>query len=657
MKTQESFINAVYIALILLLGAALYTNTVDGRFLCDDHILISDNMYMRNWEDLPKLLTEDWGSGSGIKYSFYRPLTMLSFFVVYRFAGNNPAPYHLVNIAVHCLSALALYWLANIFLSNRLAASLAALFFIAHPVQTEAVAYASATGDSLALLFILVSFAAYLKNAETGKGIFYASALLAFMLSLMSKESGLVLPAVILAYHAVFRRKFNTRAFLPFILVACSYLTLRCSVLNSTGIDFAQLTTAWQRIPGFFAAIAGYIRLLIFPVNLHMDYGNPIFTFSDYKVPLGVVITIALIVSAYAMRRRDKLFTFSIIWFFIFLLPVSNIHPLAFFMAEHYLYIPSVIFFILLGRVCSTLSESGRLRYPAMLGIIVILSVWSFATIRQNEFWKTPAAIYGRILKFNPKSHIATFNLATDKAASGNPEEAISLYKKALELRPDYADPYLLMADIYINDKNYDKALNLLEDAVSRHPGHTGLLCGLARAHYAKGDNDAALRIYHDALAMDAGDTNALSGLGVIYLERGEAGKALSLFKRAAAVNSRDKTAFFNLGTVYGSTGRNVDAITAYRRALEIDPGYSPALNNLAYEYATSGNRDEAVRSFGKILEADPHNADAHNNLAVLLYYTGDHASARRHCRIAVRLGCDVDPEFSRLVETHAADK
>ena len=155
----------VYIscALIMILGLAVYANSLGGEFLWDDHHLIEDNMTINRWSKVTRVFTTDIASGAGGKYNFYRPLQIISYMFDYWLWKLNPIGYHLTNILLHILTALCLYWLINLIFKQPMLAFLSSVLFVVHPVHTEAVAYISGRADSLALLFMALCFIFYAK--------------------------------------------------------------------------------------------------------------------------------------------------------------------------------------------------------------------------------------------------------------------------------------------------------------------------------------------------------------------------------------------------------------------------------------------------------------------------------------------------------------
>lgn len=62
--------NLISVALIIILGFAVYSNSLNGKFLWDDNSLIKENIYIKSYSHLPKIFSKDIGAGIGRKYYF-----------------------------------------------------------------------------------------------------------------------------------------------------------------------------------------------------------------------------------------------------------------------------------------------------------------------------------------------------------------------------------------------------------------------------------------------------------------------------------------------------------------------------------------------------------------------------------------------------------
>ncbi|KPK42993.1 MAG: hypothetical protein AMJ78_00005, partial [Omnitrophica WOR_2 bacterium SM23_29] len=278
------------IALIIILGFVAYGNSLNGELLWDDHYLVKKNLFIKNPAYLPNIFTENIGAGGKGRFSFYRPLQILTYMVDYSLWELNAMGYHLTNTLLHILVAIGIYWLINVLCSDNLLSLFTALLFVVHPVHTEAVTYISGRADSLVAILMLLCIIFYIKNINKGNLALYAVMVLSYILALLSRENSLILPVLILLYHYAFKMRIKPKLFLPLLGLACLYIVLRVGVFRFMLPHEGCPYTTLQRIPGFFVAITNYSRLLLLPFDLHMEYGLKYFTLSNPKALLGAAI-------------------------------------------------------------------------------------------------------------------------------------------------------------------------------------------------------------------------------------------------------------------------------------------------------------------------------------------------------------------------------
>ncbi|MDD5449982.1 MAG: tetratricopeptide repeat protein [Candidatus Omnitrophica bacterium] len=615
--SNKKYMPFFHAALIIILGFIVYSNALNGEFVCDDEFIVKDNIFIKNWSNSLKVFTTDNvinpGEGVTRKYVLYRPMQMLTYMMDYSLFGRDAAGYHLTNILLHILAVLCLYWFISIlFADPPLLAFFTSILFLVHPLHTEVVTYISTRSDSLGLLFVLLCLIFYLKQIHVKSVAIYFLTLLSYVLALLSRENSLILCALLLLYHYAFKKKILIPQFFSILGISSLYILFRTVVLKISIANPAYGTVIAERLPGMFVAITNYIRLLLLPFGLHMEYGDKMFSFSHPQSILGITILSSLLIYGFSQRTKQRLIFFSVFWFFIALIPVSNIYPLNAYMSENWLYLPSIGFFLILGWVLSSLYKIKGSRLPAVLFITGLLALYSYLTIRQNTYWKTPRTLYERTLKYAPDSSLACNNLGMIYRNLGKKEEAISLYKKAITANPGYLEAYLNLGVIYGDSGRYEEAIAMYEKAIELNPNCIDAYYNIGRAYNSLGK-------YTDAVTQ---------------------------FKKALEINPGFEQIYNNLAFSCSALGKTEEAIGWLKKALEIKQDSASTYNNLGNIYNSIGRYQEAVPLLKKAIALNSNLAVAYNNLAVSYYNTQQYDLAVQYCDRAIGLGHKVKPEF-----------
>jgi len=313
---------------LILLGLILYLDSFFNEFLWDD-LNIIQNVYLKNWHYISKYFTQNLVSGANEASNYWRPLLLISFSFDWHISKFQPIFYHIHNLFLHVASAILLFLTLELLFGKKYFSFLISLIFLIHPLQTEAVTYISGRGDSLSVLFIFLAIFFFIKTFYNKKEIlikkWYFLSLFCFILSLLSKETAMVTPFLIILIMFSFPRKFfakniinletkekvkemtfrTAKRLIPFFVVLAIFLSLRLTVLNFQNIlNFGNYQDIYAmhtivRIFTFFRVLLTYLGLIFLPANLHMERVASIETaFFTFPVFLGFLIFLAMIILA-----------------------------------------------------------------------------------------------------------------------------------------------------------------------------------------------------------------------------------------------------------------------------------------------------------------------------------------------------------------------
>lgn len=462
--------HSLYLATILFFATFIvYANTLGNGLFFDDEHFIYNNPQVIHFS-LPNLFTQSLTPPTGQPTNYYRPLLFLTFGAEYAVFKDTAFIYHLDNLLLHGAVGLLLYALILTLFKNKALAFLTALFFLISPVQTEAISYANSRGDSLSFLFILLSL--YLSLQKKPKYYFFS--LLSFLCALLSKEIAITTPLLFVLVHTFAKEKLSLEGFLnsvkksiPFFVILFVYIFLRLTILNFNntlnfwGYETLYTQNIFVRLNTFLNVLPLYISLLLLPLNLFMERDATI-SISKSITPITfemMFFLIALFILFWKIKKTYPIFLFSLLWFCISFGPMSGIIPISGIFYEHFLYIPSVGFFLILSFcILWILSRSKpSISIIIFLSLIAYLFFLSFRTIVRNSEWNNPISFYTQTLSFAKTARVYN-NLAMTYANAGDFNKAIPLYEKSIILSNTYAETYYNLGNAYLELKNYTEA-------------------------------------------------------------------------------------------------------------------------------------------------------------------------------------------------------
>lgn len=175
--------------------------------------------------------------------------------------------------------------------------------------------------------------------------------------------------------------------------------------------------------------------------------------------------------------------------------------------------------------------------YQNLTGVVKETEDWAVKSYEEalnleptNAYFPTQAGI--SLLKkvnFLPQEEVAE----REKILS----EAQAQFKKAIELKPDYAPVHFQLAAIYQTQGKQAAAVEELEKARSSAPNDIGLAFQLGLLYYQNKDYQKAQNELERAVFIDPNYSNALYFLGLTYDQLGEKTKAIEKLERVALLN------------------------------------------------------------------------------------------------------------------------
>ena len=199
--------------------------------------------------------------------------------------------------------------------------------------------------------------------------------------------------------------------------------------------------------------------------------------------------------------------TFALLWFMIAILPASNLYPVGAYMAEHWIYLPSMGLCLVAALGLKSLYGRKYLKIASVIisAIIsaIIIAWYSYLTVKQNLSWQEPVDFYERTLKYAPESMRITNDLAIAYEKQGMHDEAIGIYNRMLKEDPEHPEAYINLAAVQIIKGNAEAAIALCEKAISLEPNNATAHNNIAVAYYVQGRYDLAIQ--HCDLAIKYG--------------------------------------------------------------------------------------------------------------------------------------------------------
>ena len=606
--------------LLIALVFIAYAPVFGAGFVWDDESHLTQNPCIVG----PLGLKEIWTSTRAVYY----PLVLTTFWVLHKFVGLNPLPYHILNVLMHAGSAVLLWRLLRQ-LGVR-GAWLGAVLWALHPVMVQSVAWVTELKNTQSCLFYLLSIFCFLnweEHSQTWKSpiksaLLFSLSLVCFVLATLSKPSVVMLP-IVLALCVWWRRgRIGWKdgvPLAPFLLISAfaSAWTIWEQKFHASAVGPEWAQTWPDRLIIAGRAIWFYLGKLAWPHPLIFIY--PRWEIHSWQwmayLPL-LAATLGLIVSWALPGRAGRALFFAAAYYVVSLFPVLGFFSVYFFrysfVSDHFQYLASMGPLALAGAIISesfrrltVAVSSGRGPVFLRLGFCsILLCLLMTLTWQQTTAYHDLVTLYTRTLARNPGCWMAHYNLGIALQDHGETDQAITHYRQAIELRPGYVEAHY----------------------------------NLGRLLAEKGEFNDAISHYEATLAINAADAEAHNNLGATLFQAGRVDDAIAHYQEALAVRPDYAEASCNLADALLSKGDMDGAITHYRTCVAVLPNHTDAQYNLASALLRRGRIDEAITHYEKALKLLPENADAHANLGSALLAKGRVVDAIAQYKEALRL-------------------
>ena len=601
-QSQKTGLAALGIIGIFILGFLIYSNILQAPFIFDDRHVITENHATKN---LPLALR----NVSSNRYVGY-----LSFALNYAYGRLAVRGYHLTNIGIHIANALILLFLLRLFFSTpwmqktdsskEFLVFSSVFLFLAHPIQTQAVAYLSQRFASLATLFYLTSLFFYVKArlCQTGVGEkrflkeigFFSVSLLSAVLAMKTKEIAITIPVMAFLCEIYFfgfkDKNKKIRGIVPAFILLLVPVALVLSGVIIAGKSLGDMATSLDSLSREtvqisrseylltqFNVVTTYLRLMLLPMNQNLDYGYPVSTTllsQDMILPFGVfVFLIFLAVSTY---KRARLVSFGIAWFFVALLVESSVIPIRDVINEHRMYLPSIGLCVASMAAVDRIVQHQRAKTGLMVFVVFFLAV---GTMNRNLVWKTTESLWSDVISKSPNNARAFNNLGLVYKERKQYEKADELFQRALIADKNYTAVYYNLGDVQYGLGNYEKALEYLDTAMKGTKDrllHVDILNKMGRTYGAMDRREQAIDSFQKAITLYPSSPVFRNNLAVQYIKAERLDEAIAVLKKALEYAPYEDYLYLNLANAYAGKGDETKSALMLEKAQEIRRAKQP---------------------------------------------------------------------------------
>lgn len=550
---------------VIGLTALVYLPVLRYGFVFDDQGIIVENPTIRAWRYLPQYFNEQLWQYlfPNTLSNYYRPLNVVFFRLNHALFRLQPMGWHAYALLLHLLATALVFCIIRRITDHPWAAAAGALLFGIHPSHHEVVAWISSTTESLCAVLFLAAFLAYLKSRESNAARWMTISCLCYAGSILSKETGLVAPALVFAHACLYGVRSGDpppavwprivraaiRAF-TYAPVCLAYILLRIHVLHGFSHTQHSLTSSAMLLT-LPSVLFFYLQQWLIPIRFSEFYDLPVRTHWDFVhvgLPIVAVVTVAAALWFFRQQLGLREVAFGLGAVAIPLVPALNISAFSSgeLVHDRYSYLPSVGVALIAGLAFQHLAK-GRLvfRMPQrlVLAMLAILLPLTYSSANASSYWKDNLMLFEHANQVAPQNLTARVNYAVELQMAG--------------------------------DKG--KAMTMLGDMVKEHPDSYLANLDLGRCLYEANLLPAAEHYLRIAQKLDPSQPDPYLQLGMIGIRVGRTSDSVELFQHASLLRPEDPKYHFALAVAVAQGGDCVRARAEFSQALFLDPALKRA--------------------------------------------------------------------------------
>jgi len=684
---------------LLLATTIAYVPAMRAPFEFDDASSITSNPSLRSLSPAVALRPPDNTSVSGrpvVNYTFAINAAINRWFGVDErpdpYGVNKTLGYHIANLLLHMGCGLLLFGVIRR-AAMRVAEArqwtpaadvvsfVAAALWMLHPIHTEAVDYLVQRTEVLVSVCYVGTLYSSIRAWDAAEGarrrVWQIIAVVMCLLGMGSKEVMITAPLMVVLYDRSFcfqtwSEQLRSRGWFYLALAATSAWTIANVAFNARfdtvgfglGVSWHEYlyTQAW--------AVARYLRLMLWPTGLTLDYGmRPISGLAG--VPGAIVLTVFLGVTVAAWTRiaRWGWLAFLGTWFFLLLAPSSSVVPIATEIAAErrvYLALASPIVLVVVGIawLIAKLRPEPRPMKGLAAAFAAAALVLAGLTFERSALFKDPEALWRDAVRNAPHNPRAYDNLAATMFFTDPPNlpEAKDLYLQAVNADSTYLHAWTGLAAVEINEGHLDAAVTILRRALAIDSGYSVAFEQLGRLYLRMGKPDKALP-YLQRFAAAYPSDNSLITLGIDLLQLQRYDEAAAALRRGLELNPNRVDAIRLLGGALVEAGKGAEAVPWLERLASTQQPTPIGVGLLALAYAQAGRANDAKEAAASASAAAGGNPGVNILAGRAALLAGDASAARGYFAEA----CRADPKsaeaatflglaFRQLGKTHEAN-
>lgn len=264
-------------------------------------------------------------------------------------------------------------------------------------------------------------------------------------------------------------------------------------------------------------------------------------------------------------------------------------------------------------------------------------------------------------IKYNTKFVGEAFALVGDvHLKDGKKDEAIKAYQRALNVKPEMADVYVKLSNVYYSQDRLKDAIDIAGKGVKLFPENGYLYTNLSIYYSVQNRNFEAINNAVKAIRLLPDKPEAFTVLCRAYNDTAQYADSIKYCTDALNIIPNDGEMNFYLARAYSLTNKNNEEKAApyYKKAVESltkftddNPKDANGFYLLANAYLADSQPNKAIDAFKKSIELNAGLAKAYYNLGYTYFLTQDMTSARAQYDALLKIDAKLAEKLKQVID------
>jgi len=243
----------------------------------------------------------------------------------------------------------------------------------------------------------------------------------------------------------------------------------------------------------------------------------------------------------------------------------------------------------------------------------------------------------------------ANYTLAVSLFEHEDYEPAYQYLKDAIKSNYKYAQPYLLISDIYLQAKKNREAQMILKKAIE-YTGHVSAYEKLGEIYKSNGFNEKFKNLWYDFIGSSNKKSIGYIKLAEFYTEQRDLMQAVTNYEQALRLNPSNIHIFEKIAEIYEFMGKYNEAIKTYKEFMSSnqsevffrnDSNKSKILKQIGNLYFKLRDFDNAIINYKKALDLIFNDSEIYTKFGDICLMTKDYDNAKKNYMISYQLKND----------------